>query len=92
MADNAVWTITTMWGWGAPAWSILFFNGNDWRMTNVTFIVDSSITSPSIVMFESEYPFLQYDILITGPCIGQPWPCNSDGPQKDGGQENTLYF
>jgi len=89
-AKNAVWTVTNMWGWDPTTWSILFFNGNDWRMTNVTFIVNTSIQEPEIT-FISEYPYLQYDILITGACIGQPWPCNNNN-LPDGLVKENIYF
>ena len=68
--------------WSPKQFSILFGGGYYWRLTNLTFIVDQTIETP-IASFVSESPYLQYNVIIRGKCVGQPWGCTSEGKPID---------
>jgi hypothetical protein len=68
--------------WQPLQFSILFSGGTYWRITNLTFVVDNTI-DPPVATFVSESPYLQYNVIIRGKCVGQPWGCNSDGKPTD---------
>jgi hypothetical protein len=65
----AMWLLPD--AWGTRRWSILFGGGDSWRVANVSFTVDAAVDPPTAV-FLGEQPYLQYNVLITGKCIGQP--------------------
>ncbi|XP_064400518.1 uncharacterized protein LOC135346725 [Halichondria panicea] len=46
--------------------------GTDWRITEITFIEDKSVEKTTIE-FVNEKPNLQYNFLVRGKCIGQPY-------------------
>jgi hypothetical protein len=71
---SALWILPN--AWGTQGWSILFQGGNNWRMTNVTFVADSSVPTPT-AEFTGESPYLQYNVLIRGACVGQPFNCGT---------------
>ena len=58
--------------------TVLFGNGNNWRITNVTFIIDPTV-DPPVASFVDESPYEQYNVVVRGKCVGQPWGCASDG-------------
>ena len=65
-------------GWNPQQYTILFGGGNNWRITNVTFVVDATV-DPPVASFDGESPYLQYNVVVRGKCVGQPWGCSSDG-------------
>ena len=65
-------------GWAPQQFTILFGGGNNWRITNVTFVVDASV-DPPVAAFDGEAPYLQYNVVVRGKCVGQPWGCGSGG-------------
>lgn len=74
VAQPPVWLLN---GWGPPYFSVLFGGGNNWRLTNVTFVVDATLDVP-VATFLSESPYLQYNVEVRGRCVGQPWGCSRD--------------
>ena len=65
----AMWLLPD--AWGVRRWSVLFGGGDTWRVANVTFVVDDAVDPPTAV-FLGEAPYLQYNVLVTGRCVGQP--------------------
>ena len=65
----AMWLLPD--AWGRQRWSVLFGGGDTWRVANVTFLVDEPVDPPTAT-FLGEQPYLQYNVLITGKCVGQP--------------------
>jgi hypothetical protein len=65
-------------GLGLQQFTILFGGGNNWRITNVTFVADATV-NPPVASFDGESPYLQYNVVVRGKCVGQPWGCSSDG-------------
>jgi hypothetical protein len=69
LPQPAMWLLPD--AWGMRRWSVLFGGGDTWRVANVTFVVDPTVDPPTAV-FLGEEPYLQYNVLITGKCVGQP--------------------
>ena len=69
LPQPAMWLLPD--AWGRQRWSILFGGGDTWRVANVTFVVDPTAETTTAT-FLSESPYLQYNILISGKCVGQP--------------------
>ena len=86
-------------GWAPQQFTILFGGGNNWRITNVTFVADPSV-DPPVASFDGESPYLQYNVVVRGKCVGQPWGCNSGGgpasfaldPPLEGPEPVAGYF
>ena len=70
LPQPAMWLLPD--AWGRARWSVLFGGGDTWRVTNVTFVADDNGPDPPVASFTSESPYLQYNVLIRGKCVGQP--------------------
>lgn len=78
----AMWLLPD--AWGRQRWSILFGGGDTWRVANISFVVDETI-DPPIATFLDEKPYLQYNVIITGKCVGQPsYSCPGSTPPAFG--------
>ena len=83
VSENAIWTLPDPWG--RQKWSIIAVGGQSWRMTNITFIVDAAVETPEAA-FLAEDPYLQYNLVVRGKCIGQP----GCGGKLEPGYESPL--
>eukprot|EP00048_Salpingoeca_helianthica_P016249 m.231277 g.231277 ORF g.231277 m.231277 type:complete len:187 (-) comp18310_c0_seq1:241-801(-) len=78
-------------GTASPVWLLQQYNpfkfviqypgGQWWRITMITFLEDATIDPPQI-SFVSEDPYLQYNFLVKGKCVGQPFGCGSDSERE----------
>ena len=50
--------------------TILYPGGYEWRMTNITFVIDEEVDQPYIAFIRRS--ILQYNFLVKGKCLGQP--------------------
>lgn len=69
--SDALWLLQTGYA-GTPVWDVYLRDGASWRVTKVRFEVDLEQHEPTIE-FVSEDPYLTYNMLVKGRCIGQAY-------------------
>eukprot|EP01096_Ripella_sp_DP13-Kostka_P007897 TRINITY_DN291_c0_g2_i1.p1 TRINITY_DN291_c0_g2~~TRINITY_DN291_c0_g2_i1.p1 ORF type:complete len:216 (-),score=94.08 TRINITY_DN291_c0_g2_i1:46-603(-) len=70
-----------IWLLNSNGWTIYYTNGEGFRFSIVTFIIDQTVEKPTFT-FTNESPLEQYNLVVRGKCLGQPFSSCSSGSES----------